>query len=266
MAVHKKRFDAARPNIMQTQSSTPVVIGGVDVPLPVVGCGPRWLVVEKPCGMSIHNDPGQDLCSLVHMAVKAGQVPVVDRNMPGVHAVHRLDRDTSGIVLLAGDSQTGAFFGAQFAARSVHKRYLAMVHGMLPTDAGWRTWHWPLTDAAGGRKNPVGRGKRKPCTTRWRALETSDHYSLVECELLSGRKHQIRRHACLAGHAVVGDRRYGSVRSLEFVSRQCHFSRMALHAHTLSFRLPGETGMKTFASGGLPDAMQHLLATDRKEH
>ena len=174
--------------------------------------------------------------------------------------------DTSGIVLLAGDPETLAFFGGQFATKTVVKRYLAVVHGHLKRPSGgpgWDDWILPLTAAAGGRNDPMGKGKRVPCVTRWRTLSHSLHYTLVECEPLTGRKHQIRRHAKLSGHPVVGDRRYGSARALAYLRRHCEFNRIGLHAHALTIHLPGEARATTFQSGGLPQAMQQLLETDR---
>jgi 23S rRNA-/tRNA-specific pseudouridylate synthase len=237
-----------------------------EVRIPVVACGSRWLVVEKPCGMSVHNDPGTDLCSLVLAAVRERRLPALDQDIFAIHAAHRLDRDTSGIVMLAGDPDALAFFGGQFAAKSVHKQYLAVVHGRLGepcADPHMGDWNWPLTAVAGGRNDPLGKGRRIPCTTRWRTLAHSLHYSLVECEPLSGRKHQIRRHAKLAGHPLVGDRRYGSVRSLDYLRRHRHFNRLGLHAHALTLHLPGDTQPTTFQSGGLPEAMRKLLDMDR---
>ena len=242
------------------------VIAAGEFRIPVLACGSRWLVVDKPCGTSIHNDPGGDLCSLVLTAVRAGGLPAVGHDVPAIHAAHRIDRDTSGIVLLAGDPETLAYFGRQFAVKAARKRYLAVVHGRLegPSDEQGRVdWSWPLTAAAAGRNDPMGKGKRIPCTTRWRTLSHSLHYSLVECEPLSGRTHQIRRHAKLAGHPIVGDRRYGSGRSLAYLRRHHHFNRLGLHAHALTLCLPGETVTTTFQSGGLPEAMRQLLEMDR---
>lgn len=234
-------------------------------PIPVLACGSRWMVVDKPCGLSIHNDPGRDLCALVLAAVRTGRLPIVRRDLAAVHAVHRIDRDTSGIVMLAGDAETLAFLGRQFAAKAVRKRYLAVVHGRFQgpvPDRDRIDWTWPLTDAAAGRNDPVGKGRRMPCATRCRIVAFSRHYSLVACEPLTGRKHQIRRHAKLAGHPVVGDRRYGSVRSLAYLRRHHDFSRLALHAHSLSIRLPGEDQPTTFQASGLPEALRQLLEGD----
>lgn len=232
----------------------------------VIACGPGWLVVDKPCGMSVHNDPGGDLCSVALAAVRAGRLPGVGHDVTAIHAAHRIDRDTSGIVLLAGDSKTLACFGGQFSARTVHKRYLALVHGPCRVGTGhpaWHSWNWPLTGGAAGRNDPMGKGPRNPCITRWRPLVHSLHYSLIECELLTGRKHQIRRHAKLAGNPVVGDRRYGSARSLAYLRRHHDFNRMGLHAHSLTLRLPGDAHPTRLQSGGLPEAMRMLLEEDR---
>lgn len=253
-------------SIPRTTPDPKTVIGSGGVPIPVVACGPGWLVVDKPCGMSIHNDPGEDLCSLALAAVRAGRLPAVGHDLCAIHAAHRLDRDTSGIVLLAGDPETLAFFGGQFTAKTVGKRYLALVHGTVKGSFGdpdRGEWNWPLTAAAAGRRDPMGRGQRVPCTTRWRVLAHSLHYSLLQCEPHTGRKHQIRRHAKLAGHPVVGDRRYGSPRSLAYLSQHGRFKRLGLHAHLLAIRLPGEANNTTFLSGGLPGAMRKLLEADR---
>lgn len=249
---------------IETGPTTGLLLG--DGRIAVMACGPGWLVVDKPCGMSIHNDPGADLCSVIRASVRAGRLPGVGHDRSAIHAAHRIDRDTSGIVLLAGDAKTLAWFGGQFAAREVHKRYLALVHGRCSGSTGtpdWAAWDWSLTAGAAGRNHPMGNGHRMSCTTRWRPLAHSRHYSLIECDPLTGRKHQIRRHAKLAGHPVVGDRRYGSARSLDVLRRHHDFHRLGLHAHALTLRLPDEIRTTAFLSGGLPEAMRQLLEADR---
>jgi len=235
-------------------------------PVVVVGCGPGWLVVEKPSGMSIHNDPGSDLCSVVQDSLRQNRVAGQEGPVKAVHAAHRLDRDTSGIVLLAVDPELLSFFGEQFATRGVVKRYFALIHGQLDNRVArdsWGRWTWPLAAAAGGRRNPMGKGRRLPCATRWQIHERSPHFTLIECRPQTGRKHQIRRHAKLAGHPVVGDRRYGSPRSLAYLSRHFRFDRLGLHAHSLTLRVPHNSQPVTFCSGGLPQAMRRLLDADR---
>lgn len=249
------------------ENRTQACIASAGGPVSVLACGLGWVVVNKPGGLSIHNDPGRDLCSVLLAAVQRGCLPAMGGGLNAIHAAHRLDRDTSGVVLFAGDPERLAFFGDQFAARDVHKHYLAVVHGRLEgrsANREWMDWRWPLTAAAAGRNDPVGRGKRIPCATRWRVLDHSIHFTLIECQPLTGRKHQIRRHAKLAGHPVVGDRRYGSVRSRDYLSRHFNFRRLGLHAHSLTIRLPGENQTTTFHSGGLPCAMGQLLDADRQ--
>ncbi|MGA6924215.1 MAG: RNA pseudouridine synthase [Desulfosarcina sp.] len=249
---------------IETCPTTGLLLGGGRIE--VMACDPGWLVVDKPCGMSIHNDPGADLCSVIRASVQAGRLPGMGQDRPAIHAVHRIDRGTSGIVLLAGDAKMLAWFGGQFATREVQKRYLALVHGCCcrsTVTSDWTAWDWPLTAGTAGRNHPMGNGIRVPCTTRWRPLAHSRHYTLIECEPMTGRKHQIRRHAKLAGHPVVGDRRYGSARSLNVLRRHHDFHRLGLHAHALTVRLPGETRTTTFLSGGLPDKMRKLLEADR---
>jgi RluA family pseudouridine synthase len=251
---------------VQEQTDPKIVIVAGEARIPVIACGSRWLVLDKPCGMSIHNDPGSDLCSVALAVLRAGRLPALHPEISAIHAVHRIDRDTSGIVLLAGDTETLAYFGAQFAEKTVGKQYLAVVHGRLEaptTGQEWIEWTWALTDTAAGRKDPIGKGKRMPCTTRCRVISHSLHYSLIACAPLTGRKHQIRRHAKLAGHPIAGDRRYGSASSLDYLSRQHAFNRLALHAHRLTVRLPGDEQYTTFQSAGLPEAMRKLLEIDQ---
>jgi 23S rRNA-/tRNA-specific pseudouridylate synthase len=253
----------------QSSNRSDLFIVHGEIRIPVLACGSAWLVVDKPCGMSIHNDPGKDLCSISLAAIRAGRLSAMRPDLHTIHAVHRIDRDTSGIVMLAGDTETLAFFGGQFAAKTVAKRYLAIVHGQVAAPGAGQQgieWNWPLTDSAAGRRNPVGKGKLLPCATRCRIVGYSRHYTLIECEPVTGRKHQIRRHAKLAGHPIVGDRRYGSPASLAFLRRQHHFDRLGLHAHSLTIRLPDEDHPTAFQTVGLPKELQQLMEADRNEH
>ncbi len=233
----------------------------------ILASGKGWLAVDKPAGISVHNDPGQDLCTLVanHLQTDADL-----KNTTGLEgqdrlsAAHRLDRETSGIILLAGKKSLLNHFAAQFETRTVDKRYTAIVHGRLPLAVDpdrWETWKWTLTKAAGGRQNPRGKGPRKTCTTLVRALAHSRHYTLVACRLLTGRKHQIRRHAKLAGHPVVGDRRYGSKKALDFLRTHHDFNRLALHAARLEIQLPDGQPLALSAQP-LPLEMQQLFDGD----
>jgi len=235
--------------------------------LPVVAAEPGWLVVDKPSGVSVHNDPGRDLCSIVSaMLVRDRQL--AERTAfagDGVHAPHRLDRDTSGLVLLCGTPEVLRFFGQAFQERRIGKRYLAIVHGRLETQEGVDgegVWSFHLAPAGGGRANPAGKGKRVASRTAYQVLQYSAHYTLVACTLLTGRTHQIRRHAKLAGHPVVGDRRYGSPRSLRYLREAQGFERLGLHAYGLDLPLPGQPEHRVIYSRALPPELIQLLAGD----
>lgn len=240
----------------------------------VLAAGRGWLVVDKPAGMSIHNAPGEDLCSLVSESIQQ-QTEIREQlgisllpTDPGIniHPVHRLDRETSGVVLLAADRDVFRFFSKQFDARTVQKSYVALVHGRLEIPQGkdlWGMWKWPLAKTAAGRSHPQGSGPRQPSRTRYRVLDHSDHYTMVALELLTGRTHQIRRHAKLAGHPIVGDARYGSDRAVKFLQENRGFNRLALHARALTLRLPGEKNQTTIETPAIPDQMTALFKEDR---
>lgn len=238
-------------------------------PIRILASGKGWLVVDKPAGMSVHNDPGKDLCGRLSIRL---QTEADLRAATGLsaesrlNAAHRLDRETSGVILLAGNRSILSHFTAQFEARTVNKQYIAILHGHLPENDPsdqWRSWEWSLTKTPGGRKEPRGKGPRKACTTLVRMIDHSVHYTLAECKLLTGRKHQIRRHAKLAGHSVVGDHRYGSKRALDFLNRERDFKRLGLHAARLEVLLPDGSPMVIHAQT-LPDEMQRLFAGDRQ--
>jgi len=240
--------------------------------IPVLALGKGWLVVDKPAGISVHNEPGRELCSLVSAFIQnettiQGQIEM-DPDF-GVNPVHRLDKETSGAILLAVTREEFRFFSKQFESRQVNKRYVAILHGRLENPEGndpWGTWRWALAKTAGGRQNPEGAGERQDSQTRYRALDHSAHYTLVEIELLSGRTHQIRRHAKLAGHPVVGDARYGSMRAVNTLRRKYAFDRLALHARALTLQLPGGKAPETIETPTIPCQMQDLFANDRAAH
>jgi 23S rRNA-/tRNA-specific pseudouridylate synthase len=234
-------------------------------PLPVIAAGDGWLVVDKPAGISVHNDPGRDLCAHVKGLL------VADRRLAdktgfaddgAIRAPHRLDRDTSGLVLLCCKASTLAFYGAAFQARRIGKCYLAILHGRLDGPAGAGVWAFALARSGAGRRHPAGRGKRVACRTAFQVLFHSDRYTLAAITPMTGRPHQIRRHAKLSGHPVVGDRRYGSTRSLRYLKEKAGFARLGLHAYGLDLPMPGREHRQVVLAGSLPPAFHQLLAAD----
>jgi 23S rRNA-/tRNA-specific pseudouridylate synthase len=166
------------------------------------------------------------------------------------------------VLLLAWDKAVFRHFSEAFAAGRVSKRYLALVHG---TDGGLGRggqWRWPLSPTAAGRKNIQGAGRRVPSKTTYRFIHSGRRYSLLECELLTGRTHQIRRHAALSGHPVLGDRRYGSPRACRFLAEHHGFNRLALHCTSLRIKPPESETRRWLASATLPVSIQRILASD----
>jgi RluA family pseudouridine synthase len=241
---------------------------GEAIQIPILAFGRGWLAVDKPAGITIHNESGRDLCSLASALIQKETAIRKQAGMDpdfGVNPVHRLDKETSGVVLLALTREAFRFFSAQFESRHVKKQYIAILHGFLEKPEGsgsWATWSWALAKSAGGRHNPEGAGQRQDSRTLYRVLEHSPHYTMVEIELLSGRTHQIRRHAKLSGHPVVGDARYGPARAMAYVKRNCGFDRLALHARSLAIRLPGGKEPQIIETPIIPSKMRDLFQND----
>ncbi len=236
--------------------------------LHVLDSGSGWLAVDKPWGLSVHNHPGFDLISLVKAQI-LGSPQLMETlkvsNHFYVNPVHRLDKETSGVILLATEPEALAFLSTQFSRGNVSKTYVALVHGtvegsIIPGKS--QSWRFPLSKDAGGRNNPVGSGRTVPCETCFTILKQSCHYTLLEIELKTGRKHQIRRHAKLAGHPVTGDTRYGSKRSVNFLKNMQGYHRLGLHSTRIRIRVPHRIDPAVIHTQGVPDEMTALLNND----
>ena len=209
--------------------------------LTILGTGPGWLAVDKPSGMSVHNDPeGKlDALSVVLDLIEKNQDLQLAVKWEGARfppaAVHRLDRDTSGVLLFATTKAAASELQQAFENRLTKKIYRALLRGKIDSPIGTEiSWTFPLSDRAEGRSSPQGNPRdRVECETRLQVLRTTDHLSEIEADLLTGRQHQIRRHAVLAKHAVVGDRRYGDPKYLKAIENRFGFSRLMLHARKL---------------------------------
>jgi len=213
-----------------------------DVDVPVVHEDEDVLVVDKPAGLVVHPGAGQSSGTLVHglLARYPEIADVGDAARPGI--VHRLDKGTSGLMLVARSPRAYADLVGQLKSRTVERRYLALVAGEVAEGKG-------VVDA------PVGRSTRhptrmsvttrgKPARTRYEVLERYTdpvQATLLECRLETGRTHQIRVHLAAIDHPVLGDTRYGRGQALPM-------NRPFLHAHDLSFDHPGDGARRRFRS------------------
>ena len=231
-----------------------------DIPLPVVFEDEHLLVVDKPAGLVVHPAAGNRDGTLVnallhHCGDSLSGIGGVAR--PGI--VHRIDKDTSGLLVVAKTDVAHEGLAKQFAAHSIDRRYLAIVSG-VPRVAGG-TVDAPLARSAANRKKIAvvegSRGKR--AVTHWKRLDILRDAALVECRLETGRTHQVRVHMASIGHPLLGDPVYGrSGKSHRKLLNELGFHRQALHAAELGFTHPVTKHRLSFASGMPPD-MQELF-------
>ncbi|HET9354738.1 MAG TPA: RluA family pseudouridine synthase [Sphingomicrobium sp.] len=231
-----------------------------DIPLPIVFEDDHLLVVDKPAGMVVHPAAGNRDGTLVnallhHCAGRLSGIGGVAR--PGI--VHRIDKDTSGLLLVAKTDVAHEGLAKQFAAHSIGRRYLAIVRGVPREAAG--TIDAPLARSSQNRKKIaiVGEGRGKRAVTHWKRLVPLNQAALVECRLETGRTHQVRVHMASIGHPLLGDPVYGGGKSgHRDLLNELDFRRQALHAHGLEFTHPVTKVRLSFESA-LPPDMQELF-------
>jgi 23S rRNA pseudouridine1911/1915/1917 synthase len=231
-----------------------------DIPLKVVFEDEHLLVVDKPAGLVVHPAAGNLDGTLVnallyHCGGSLSGIGGVAR--PGI--VHRIDKDTSGLLVVAKSDVAHEGLAKQFAAHSIDRRYLAIVSGVPKTAEG--TVDAPLARSAANRKKIAivegSRGKR--AVTHWRRLAVLRDAALVECRLETGRTHQVRVHMASIGHPLVGDPVYGRAgKTHGKILKELQFHRQALHAAELGFTHPVSKRRLSFSSPVPPD-MQELF-------
>ncbi len=240
---------------------TPAHNEAQDIPIEIVFEDDHLLIVDKPAGMVVHpaagNYDGTMVNALLHHCNgRLSGIGGVAR--PGI--VHRIDKDTSGLLVVAKTDPAHEGLAAQFANHSIERRYSAIVAGLPKTGSG--TVDANLARSTADRKKiaivSVGRGKR--AVTHWRLVETLKQAALMECQLETGRTHQVRVHMASVGHPLLGDPVYGRSRAEHRdVLRRLEFERQALHAARLGFVHPVTGGALTFDSP-IPSDMQRLLS------
>ncbi|TRD21595.1 RluA family pseudouridine synthase [Palleronia caenipelagi] len=251
------------------------------IPLEILYEDADLIVVNKPAGMVVHPAPGSPSGTLVNALLHHfgdALSGVGGERRPGI--VHRIDKDTSGLLVVAKTDRAHHGLAEQFARHSVERTYLALCHG-VPNPADPRLRGLKGVSMESGSvirvetllgRHPTDRQRQavsftsgRRAVTRMRVLRDWGQVALVECWLETGRTHQIRVHARYLGHGLIGDPVYGGQRKVsatrlpaEIASALNGFERQALHARSLGFEHPG-TGEKVRFDKPLPDDLQVLI-------
>ncbi|MDQ2065801.1 RluA family pseudouridine synthase [Xinfangfangia sp. CPCC 101601] len=258
-----------------------------DIPLEVIYEDAELIVVNKPAGMVVHPAPGSPRGTLANALMHHcgdSLSGIGGERRPGI--VHRIDKDTTGLLVAAKTDRAHQGLAAQFAAHTVTRRYIALVNG-VPEGADPRLrGHRGVSFEPGGviriatglarhktdrqRQAVVWDGEGRPAVTRTRVIETfAEQAALVECWLETGRTHQIRVHMTYVGHGLLGDQTYGGKRKIsekalgEGAVAGNAFPRQALHAATLGFEHP-VTGERMEFAADLPADLAALLEALRQ--
>jgi 23S rRNA pseudouridine1911/1915/1917 synthase len=235
-----------RPSDLAPLRATPE-----DLPLEVLYEDADVIAINKPAGMVVHSGAGQHSGTLVNALLhRFGKLSSVGGDLrPGI--VHRLDRFTSGVILVARGDTAHRNLAEQFASRQVEKIYVALVHGRVQNDQG--RMDTPIA------RDPVRRVRMtarlahgRQAITSYQVLKRFANFSLLEVKIGTGRTHQIRVHLASVGHPVAGDKLYGApVGAL---------GRYFLHARQIAFSSPG-TGERITVSAPLPAELEDYLGT-----
>jgi len=219
-----------------------------DVAIPVLYEDEWLLVADKPAGMAVHPSRGHSTGTLVHALLGHG-LAGGEEFRPGV--VHRLDKDTSGLLVVAKSAEAHRRLVAMMRRHAISRRYLALVHGNFATDTG--TIEAPVGRDPGNRKSmAIGGLAAREARTHFRVLERFGDFTLIEVRLETGRTHQIRVHFLAIGHPVAGDATYAR-KDVLGVGRQF------LHSYQLSFAHP-MTGGQVEVEAPLPADLAAVLA------
>lgn len=239
------------------------------IPIEILFEDELMLVINKQPGLVVHPAPGHTSGTLVNALLYYCPTlgGIGGKIRPGI--VHRLDKETSGVMVVAKTDAAHHHLAGQFKARKVQKHYLALVHGHVKEDSG--------TVALSIGRHPVDRKKMstrsrraRGAETRWKVRERFNAATLLALDLKTGRTHQIRVHCAAIGHPVIGDAVYGGRRRQHFSGRgqnipvQTTASRQMLHAHHLQFFHPADGAPLSFRAP-LPIDMADLIEAFRGE-
>jgi 23S rRNA pseudouridine1911/1915/1917 synthase len=257
--------------LMLDQPRHDSTIEAEDIPLDVVYEDSDLMVINKPAGLVVHPGAGNFHGTLINaVAWHLRNLPAFDPNDPEVGLVHRIDKDTSGLLVIAKTPEAKTKLGVQFFNKTTHRSYNALVWGNFQEEEGriegniTRDPKDRLRMTVCSPESGIG----KPAVTHYRVLERFGYVTLVECILETGRTHQIRVHMKHIGHPLFGDERYGGTEILRgnrsttykaFIQNCFKLCpRQALHARTLGFVHP-KTGKQMDFTSNLPLDMQQLI-------
>jgi len=233
------------------------VLSPENIPLEIIYQDDSLIVIDKPSGLVVHPGSGNKNHTLSNALVYhfpwIRKIGPTDR--PGI--VHRLDKETSGIMVIALTPQSYSELIRQFKAREVKKKYIGLVWGSFLQDAGQLLW--PIgRHSKYGERMSIKTRKPRSAETRFKVIKRFKNYSLLNIYPLTGRTHQIRVHLAASGHPIVGDKLYGRKK----VKTAC--PRLFLHAYKLVFLHPSKKLKMEFVSQ-LPDELENFLSLIEKQ-
>ncbi len=211
------------------------------------------LVIDKPAGLSVHPGAGNKTNTLANALIAyTDKLSKIDPNRPGI--VHRLDKDTSGIMIIARSNEAHYNLTTQFKNHSIKKTYLAVVEGRVQFDEG--VVDAPIaTDARNRQRMKVNFACSRPARTEYKILKRFKDFSVLELFPITGRTHQLRVHMKYLGHPIIGDKKY---------SGRFKFSRLGLHAKSIKLTHP-RTNQEIEFNSNLPKDISDFIAGLEKD-
>ena len=244
--------------LLEIPDAKPIEAVPQEIPLDIIYEDAHLLVVNKPKGMVVHPAPGNPDGTMVNALLWhcAGRLSGIGGAIrPGI--VHRIDKDTSGLLVVAKTDAAHQALTEQMSVHSIHRVYHAVVYGNLKEDTGFV--EAPIgRDPKDRKKMAVTQQNSKYAYTGWQVLERFGNFTYIACKLKTGRTHQIRVHMASIGHPLAGDAVYGPKNCIRSLNGQC------LHAKELGFVHPATGEWMQFDSS-LPDWFQDYLSRLRKE-
>jgi len=249
------RLSGGEKILVNVLEPEPIEVKPEAIPLEILYEDQDVIVVNKPRGMVVHPAPGHTSGTLVNaLLYHCKDLSGINGMLrPGI--VHRIDKDTSGVLVAAKNDKAHRSLAEQLKNKTTHRIYYAIAHGEFEHDKG--TIDAPIgRDENDRKKMAVTRTHSKDAVTHFTVLERFEKYTFVSCRLETGRTHQIRVHLAYIGHPVAGDPKYGPKKTL-------NINGQALHAAELGFIHPA-TGQNMMFQAPLPEDMEVLLTELRK--